>query len=493
VAAEQRAAFVADVSQDEHWFTVDGLDDWVRSALVVPLLVRDRLVGVLSLHSERLNAFDETQHQLVEVVAAPVAIAIQNAQLYHQVTRRVREQTLLNRISGGFGAALNVDSLTNCALEGLQELVAADRTYFVTTDPDACTWETTHELVAPGIEPDIGLHGAFDDVQAELEALLSGQPFAVSDIATDSRVEDMRETYRALGMQSMLLMPVQARGRLYGALGFDSCRERHVWQPDEIRLLEGVAHQLELALENVRLLEEARLRADELAIALAQQEELDCLKDEFIQNVSHELRSPLALVCGYAEMLDAGELGELQPEQQQPVAVITRRAHMLSDLVQDITLILETEVNPPEAEPIPLDELALAAVEAEIAPHLPPVSGSPIYLRRVLDNLIGNAAKFTPEGGTITVRLRQEGQWVALEVSDTGIGMPADKLERVFERFYQVDGSTKRKYGGVGLGLALVKEIVETCGGSVTVESQVGEGTTFTVLFPIAAGTEEIK
>jgi len=267
-----------------------------------------------------------------------------------------------------------------------------------------------------------------------------------------------------LGMQSMLLMPVQARGRLYGALGFDFCRERHAWQPDEIRLLEGVAHQLELALENVGLLEEACLRADELAAALAQQEELDRLKDEFI-------------------------------------------AHMLKHLVQDIMLILEAGVNPPEAEPVPLDELVLAAVEdfqvvtrqagltlqAEIAPHLPPVNGSPMYLRRVLDNLIGNAAKFTPEGGTITVRLRQEGQWVALEVSDTGIGMPADKLERIFERFYQVDGSAKRKYSGVGLGLALVKEIVETFGGSVTVESQVGEGTTFTVLFPIAAGAEETK
>lgn len=507
VAAEQRTALVADVSQNEHWFTVDGLDDWVRSALIVPLLVRDRLVGVLSLHSECLNAFDEPQRQLVQAVAAPVAIAIQNAQLYHQVTRRVREQTLLNRISGGFGAALNVDSLINCALEGLRELVGADRTYFVTTDPDARTWETTHELVAPGIEPDIGLHGDFDDVPAELEALLSGQPFVTSEIATDPRVEDMRETYRALGMQSMLLMPVQARGRLYGTLGFDFCREKHVWQPDEIRLLEGVAHQLELALENVRLLEEARLRADELATALARQEELDRLKDEFIQNVSHELRSPLALVCGYAEMLDMGELGELQPDQQRSVAVITRRAHMLSELVQDIMLILESEVNPPEAEPVPLDELVLAAVEdfqvvtrqagltlrAEIAPHLPHASGSPMYLRRVLDNLIGNAIKFTPEGGTITVRSRQEGQWIALEVSDTGIGMPAGKLKHIFERFYQVDGSTKRKYGGVGLGLALVKEIVETFGGSVTVESQVGEGTTFTALFPIAAGTEKIK
>jgi len=108
----------------------------------------------------------------------------------------------------------------------------------------------------------------------------------------------------------------------------------------------------------------------------------------------------------------------------------------------------------------------------------------------VLDNLISNAIKFTPAGGTITVRLRQEGKQVVLEVSDTGIGVPADQLERIFERFYQVDGSSRRKYGGVGLGLALVKEIAEAYGGRVTVESQVGEGSTFTVWLPVATGSE---
>ena len=503
VAAERRTALVADVLQDEHWLTVDGLDDWVRSALVVPLLVHDRLVGVLSLYSEHFDAFDEAQRQLVEAAAVPVAIAIQNAQLYHQVARRAREQELLNRISAGLGAALNADTTINCALEGLQELVGADRTYFVTADLEARTWETTHELVAPGIEPDIGLSGTFDDVPVELETLLAGDPFAVSDIASDPRVEATREMYRSLDMQSMLLVPVQVGKRLYGALGFDYCHQKHIWQPDEIRLLEGVAHQLELALENVRLFKEAQLRAEELTAALARLEELDRLRDQFIQNVSHELRSPLALIRGYAEVLGTGELGELQPEQQKSVAIIARRARMLGDLVDNIMFILEAEASPPRPEPVLLDELTRAAVEdfqvvvrqaeltlrTEIAPHLPPVSGSPDYLRRVLDNLLSNAVKFTPAGGTITVRVRQEREQVALEVSDTGIGIPADRLGRIFERFYQVDGSARRRYGGVGLGLALVKELVEAYDGRVTVESQVGQGTTFTVLLPIAADT----
>lgn len=227
--------------------------------------------------------------------------------------------------------------------------------------------------------------------------------------------------------------------------------------------------------------------------------ELDRLKNEFIQNVSHELRSPLALVRGYAEMLDTGELGDLRPEQEVPVAVIARRARMLSDLVRGITLILEAESNPPDPEPTALDELARAAVEdfqisvrqaglklhAEIAPDLPPVGGSPIHLRRVLDNLLDNAVKFTPEGGSILVRVLPDGDQVVLEVSDTGIGIPPDQQGRIFERFYQVDGSAKRRYGGVGLGLALVKEIVEVYGGRVALESAVGKGSTFTVSLPM--------
>jgi signal transduction histidine kinase len=106
-------------------------------------------------------------------------------------------------------------------------------------------------------------------------------------------------------------------------------------------------------------------------------------------------------------------------------------------------------------------------------------------LRRVLDNLLGNALKFTPAGGALNVRLGQEGTQLVLQVSDTGIGIPKDKVERIFDRFYQVDGSMTRQYGGVGLGLALVKEIVEAHGGDVSVTSQVGQGSTFRVTLPV--------
>ena len=132
-------------------------------------------------------------------------------------------------------------------------------------------------------------------------------------------------------------------------------------------------------------------------------------------------------------------------------------------------------------------EQARLTLTAEIEPVAPPIHGDVLALRRVLDNLLSNAFKFTPAGGRVTVRLRPTVDKVILEVKDTGIGIAAEKLERIFDRFYQVDGSATRHYGGMGLGLALVKEIVEAHGGQIEVTSQVNVGTTFTITLPAEA------
>jgi signal transduction histidine kinase len=167
-------------------------------------------------------------------------------------------------------------------------------------------------------------------------------------------------------------------------------------------------------------------------------------------------------------------------------------------LVEDIMGILEVERQELRHEPVDLAQLvrmsladfqpaaaqAGLSLAAELEPDVPGLSGDLMALRRVLDNLVGNALKFTPAGGWVTIRLSRSKEKVKLEVADTGIGIPSDQLDRIFERFYQVDGSMTRKYGGVGLGLALVKSIIEAHGGQVTATSQVGVGTTFTVLLP---------
>ena len=192
-------------------------------------------------------------------------------------------------------------------------------------------------------------------------------------------------------------------------------------------------------------------------------------------------------------------MGELTPEQKESIHIIARRSRMLTKMVNDIISVLEIEQHELRREPLDLGSLVRACVaefwnaaekadlvlSTDVAHGLPAISGDAMALHRVLDNLVGNALKFTPAGGRVTVRLYQSQDTLKLEVADTGIGIASEHLVRIFERFYQVDGSATRQYGGMGLGLALVKSIVEAHGGQVMVASQAGRGTTFTVSLPI--------
>jgi signal transduction histidine kinase len=268
--------------------------------------------------------------------------------------------------------------------------------------------------------------------------------------------------------------------------------------PSDLNLLSIMGRQIAIALENARMYATEQRRTAELARALEQQQELDRLKNQFIQNVSHELRTPLAMILGYAELLAAGELGEVKAPQQGPLDIIVQRSYVLRDLIENITAILENEIREPVREPVQLSDLVGDAIQdfqvladqaglmlqGDLAEQVPVVLGDAEHLRRVVDNLIGNALKFTPTGGTVAVRLRSVDGRVMLQVTDTGIGIAAEHQELIFDRFYQVDGTTRRTHGGCGLGLALVKEIIERHGGKVAVESQPGRGSTFTVLLP---------
>jgi PAS domain S-box-containing protein len=298
--------------------------------------------------------------------------------------------------------------------------------------------------------------------------------------------------------QTALYVPMIAGARVIGVLMMQHY-EASAYDETNMLLLSTLASQAAVAITNAQLYAHEQERADALALALEKQKELDRLQTEFLQNVSHELRTPLGIVHGYAELLDSGELGELEPEFKEPINIIARRIKMLRQIVEDFTTILESETVETKPEPVYLAFLvqlllkdfqasaqqAGLTLNVEITPDLPPILGHTNQLQRVVDNLVTNALKFTPHGGTVTLRLWQQEKNVVLEVSDTGIGIPPDQLERIFERFYQVDGSTTRRFGGTGLGLALVKEITQAHGGQVSVESTVGEGSTFRVQLPL--------
>jgi signal transduction histidine kinase len=398
-------------------------------------------------------------------------------------------------------SSLDLTETLNQVMDSLIELTGAERSCLMLLDREgnleiqaARHFDQDHLDAAD-------LHLSHTVVQ---DAIAGGEPVLTTNAQLDPRFS-AQESVVGYRLRSIVCVPLRVRERvIIGALYLDNRMKDGVFSQSDLSMLTAFASQAAVAIENARLYEEVYRHADELTATVIKLRELDRLKSEFIQNVSHELRTPLAVIQGYTTLLEAGEFGELQPEQREPVTTINRRVEMLREMVEDITLILGAETNLPPPEPVMVDKLISAAVQdlriaiehaeltlcTDVPPDLPPVNGSPVYLRRVIDNLLSNAIKFTPAGGTIDLKVRQEDNRVVLEVIDTGIGISPDHQERVFDRFYQVDGSTSRRYSGMGLGLALVKEVIEAHGGTVDVESEPGKGSIFTVtlsVFPMCS------
>ncbi len=473
----------------------------VKAILSVPLIFRDRVTGVLSVdHRRTSRVFTEHDVHLLSTLADSAAIAIENAQLYQETHRRANEFAALVEIDRHISSTLDLADVLGRIAEHAKELLKADDSEVYLLEPDD---QTLRAIVALGSYPD-----QIKDMALHLGEGLVGH-VAQSQVAEminnaqrDPRSKHVPGTPDV--SESLLCAPLVSKDELLGAMVVVRTGEHALFESADLDFLRGLAGQAAIAIENARLYAAEQQRAIELVRALEQQRELDRLKNEFIQNISHELRTPLAIVRGYAELLDNGDLGDLPPAQRESISVMARRSRMLSKMLDDLLAILAAETNKMVKEPVDLSQLVetliaefqVPAAQAHLtlradvtsAPSLVP--GDPIHLRRVFDNLLSNAIKFTPAGGVVSVRLARTGIRLVLEVTDTGIGIPPDQLERVFERFYQVDGSTTRRYGGVGLGLALVKEIIESHGGRVMVESEVGKGSTFRVILPATVGVD---
>jgi len=260
----------------------------------------------------------------------------------------------------------------------------------------------------------------------------------------------------------------------------------------------------------------ARLRSKEAALQARTAELIEAGKQRsvFLASVTHELRTPIHGIQGLADLIVSGVYGPASDRQRDAAISIKRSSHSLLHLIDDLLALVRADVGRLEPKPAPLDlrdliDQVIASVQWMLgpkkltitpdvpapSPDVPAPSDHRIVTDRrlvghILVNLVANAAKFTPEGGKVEVRGRVSGRTLELAVADTGIGIPNDKREAIFEAFRQLDMSDERTYGGVGLGLALVKRLCSLLGGTVEVESTVGKGSTFTVRLPCRLPTD---
>ena len=308
--------------------------------------------------------------------------------------------------------------------------------------------------------------------------------------------------------RSYLAVPVVGAGAVLGGLVFGHASPAVFTQRSERRIL-GLAGRAAVAIDNARLYAEAKGSADERArlldaerLARAEVERASTMKDEFLATLSHELRTPLNAIVGWSEVLLAQ--ADTDPATRRGVEAIARNAHSQAQLIDDLldmNLIvsgkirlavqrvdLAATVDSAIESVRPSVEAKAIVVERTIDPSAGPVVGDPNRLQQIAWNLLTNAVKFTAKGGKIHVLVRRVSSHVEVTIHDSGIGISADFLPHVFERFRQADSSTTRRYGGLGLGLSIVRQLVELHGGTVRAESG-GEGTgsSFTVALPLRA------
>ncbi|HMJ56894.1 MAG TPA: ATP-binding protein [Polyangiaceae bacterium] len=308
---------------------------------------------------------------------------------------------------------------------------------------------------------------------------------------------------------SYLAVPVVARsGKVMGGLFFGH-PECDVFTDRSERLIVGIAAQAAIAIDNARLYEEAKRSAQQRADLLeaergarAESERVNLMKDEFLATLSHELRTPLSSVLGWVDVL-LSKTPETS-DARRGLEAIARNARAQAKLIEDLLDMngivsgkIRLDVQPIELASIveaaldsirPSAEAKTIIVRKTIDPNAAPVFGDRNRIQQVVWNLLTNAVKFTPKGGKIDVLVERVNSHVEITVHDTGMGISSEFLPHVFERFRQADSSSTRKYGGLGLGLSIVKQLVELHGGTVKVESAgEGKGATFVVNLPVRA------
>jgi PAS domain S-box-containing protein len=321
----------------------------------------------------------------------------------------------------------------------------------------------------------------------------TGVPELVSEITDDLLAEtaedpDHHEILRGLGLKSYIIVPLAARGRTLGALTLMTAESGRRYGMSDLAFAENLAGRVALAVDNARLYREAQ--------------ELNRMKDEFLATLSHELRTPLNAIVGWAHLLRDGRLDEAM--RQRAIETINRNAKSQSQLIADILDVsrivtgkLRLDLRPVELAPVveatvdtmrPTAEAKGVALEAQVEDAAAQVLGDMDRLQQVVWNLVSNAIKFTPRGGVVRVKVARERSHATIVVEDNGAGMPPELIPRIFERFLQGDSTSSRFHGGLGLGLAIVRHMVELHGGTVEASSRgPGLGSVFKVKLPVTA------
>ena len=501
-----RAIQIPDALNDPDYMFKD--EPWVknfRTLVAVPLFRGEEAIGVISVIRHAVIPFTPKQIDLLTTFADQAVIAMENARLFEELrqssaelARSVEDLRALSVVGQAVTSSLDLRVVLETIVARAVELSGADGgAIFRYRRADHCfqLWHAVgleaalisklREMAVHEEETELG-HAARDNV-----------PIEIADLAT-APSGPLRRAALLAGYKSALIVPLVRSERVFGALVIQR-RAAGRFAPSTVDILQTFASQSVLAIQNARLFREIEEKGRQLEIASQH-------KSQFLANMSHELRTPLNAILGYAELLVDGIYGELSEKARGVLERVQSNGKHLLGLINDVldlskieagqlTLTIEDYAMPAVVHSVVSATESLAKAKgltlASAVPRdLPLARGDERRLTQVLLNLLGNAIKFT-DAGEVGISVGFADGRFDVAVRDTGPGIAAADQARIFEEFQQVDNSNTRRKGGTGLGLSISKKIVELHGGTISVESELGKGSTFHVVIPIRVERKE--
>ncbi len=462
-----------------------GTGTFGQSWVGAPIMANEQVLGLIALADNRPHAFTDNHLHLLQTLSSTIGTVLENVRLYQAEQQRAIELAAVNTVSSALASELDLGALIQLVGEQTRSIFNADIAYVALLD------ETGNTITFPYTYGEELVPIRFGEGLTS-KIIQNNQPLLINE-EMDRQVLEIGATIVGKQSQSFLGVPIMLSGNAVGVLSVQSCTQEGIFDQGDVRLLSTIAANVGTAINNARLYQEAqKSRADA--------EQANNAKSAFLANMSHELRTPLNAIIGFTRIVKRkGE--EVLPEKQiENLDKVLVSAENLLGLINSVLDIAKIEAGRMDvmasnfriralidlcantAQPLLQSGVSL---EKQVDERLEIIHSDQDKIRQIVLNLLSNASKFTQQGKISLTAIRDGEENLRISVADTGIGISAEALPRIFKEFEQADTTTTRKYGGTGLGLTISRNLARLLGGDLTAESILGEGSTFTLTIPI--------